>query len=68
MVKTQDEAIRIMVEKNIIPNTPNIGGQSFRTKYIWTLPVDDLFRANFENLQKLFKAHSADVKKPLDLD
>lgn len=44
-----------------------MGGQSFRDKYIWTLPIDDLFRANAENVAKLHRKYSVDMKKHLDI-
>ena len=51
-VSTWDAAAKMILEKNIIPNTTNkmMGGQRFRDKFIWTLPIDDLFRANEDNL------------------
>lgn len=66
-VKTWDEALRLIIENNLIPNCPNMGGQSFRNSYIWKLPIDDLFRANSEHLQKLFKKYTTDRKCHLDL-
>jgi hypothetical protein len=45
-----------------------MGGQSFRDKYIWNLPIDDLFRANIEGVTKLYNKHSVDKKKNLDME
>jgi hypothetical protein len=66
--KTWDAATRILIEQNVLPNNPNMGGQSFRDKWIWTLPIDDLFRVNLENLQKLHSLYSTDRKVRLDVD
>ena len=45
-----------------------MGGQSFREAFIWTLPVDDLFRANIDNVTRLHRKYSVDLKKNIDLN
>ena len=46
----KDAAAKMIIEQNIVSNTPLMGGQSFRDQYIWNLPIDDLFRANIESI------------------
>ena len=65
--KTWDEATQMILEQYIIPHSSNMGGQSFRDEYIWTLPIDDLFRANLENVTKLYRKHSVDQKRNMDI-
>jgi hypothetical protein len=50
VVSTWDAAAKMIIEQNIVSNTPLMGGQSFRDQYIWNLPIDDLFRANIESI------------------
>lgn len=58
---TWDAAVKAILTKNILPLTDVMGGgQSFRDKYIWNLPIDDLFRANIEGVTKLYNKHSVD--------
>ncbi|CDW82841.1 UNKNOWN [Stylonychia lemnae] len=67
-VDSWDEATRKIILKNLKPNTKFQGGQSFRDKYIWILPIDDLFRANIDYITKLYNKYTNTGKKWMDLD
>ena len=60
-------AVKLIIEKNLIPHTETMGGQSFRDNFIWNLPIDDLFRANIEGITKLHNKYSIDMNENLDL-
>lgn len=45
-----------------------MGGQSFRNQYVWTLPIDDLFRVNFDCVQKLYNKYLNTGRRWLELD
>lgn len=66
--KTWDEATERILKQHILPNSSNMGGQSFRDNYIWILPIDDLFRANQENVTKLYRRLSVEQKRNMNLE
>lgn len=50
------EATEMMIKEFIIPNSiEHMEWQGFREKDLWTLEVDDLFKANLQSLEKLYK-------------
>lgn len=44
------------------------GGASFRLKNIWTLPIDDLFRANIDKITKIYNKYLNGMKKHINLE
>mmetsp|Transcript_12818 Transcript_12818/g.12735 ORF Transcript_12818/g.12735 Transcript_12818/m.12735 type:complete len:171 (+) Transcript_12818:988-1500(+) len=63
-----DEASELLIERCMKPNSKFQGGEDFRRKNIWTLPIDDLFRANIEPLKKIYNMYAKGLKRHLDLD
>ena len=67
--QTWDEATEMIIQENLIPYTKHIQrGQEFRTEDLWTLPVDDLFRANLDNLRKVYNEFVTGTKRHMDID
>lgn len=57
--KTIWESVEKLLLDHIIPNTIEaMEWQPFRDKYLWTLEVDDLLKANRAGIEKLYKVFS----------
>eukprot|EP00347_Sterkiella_histriomuscorum_P021600 403333417 len=67
-VSTWDASTRKIIENNLKPNSQFMTGQKFRNQYVWTLPIDDLFRANNELVLKLYNKFTNLGKKWIELD
>ena len=52
---TLPEAVEMILRENIYKNSPFvIPWQKWRSEELWTILIDDLYRANLEALNKLF--------------
>ena len=50
------EAIEKILIEHILPNAPmRFESTEWRKTFLWTLEVDDLFKANLDNLKKVFQ-------------
>ena len=55
IVETFHEGVTIILKECIFKNFHPEPWQEFRDEHLWTLDVNDLFEANLENLQKIYK-------------
>lgn len=53
---TYDKAVEMVIQNCILKNYQlrMMDGERFRRQYVWTLPIDDLYKANLTQLQKVF--------------
>lgn len=65
---TYDEAAEMIITKCILKNYKLriMDYEAFRHQYVWTLPIDDLFKANLPQLQKVFNFLSKKGSKFID--
>lgn len=60
---TVHESCKKMLTEFIIPNTiAPMEGQSFRDKQLWTLELDDLFKANKSSIKLVYKTFATNGK------
>ena len=59
---TVHESCKKMLNEFILPNNIEpMEGQSFRDKHLWTLEVDDIFKANKKSIILVYKAFSTKI-------
>ena len=67
-IKTYPDATRKIIEDFIIKNFhPTEPWQEFRDKELWTLDVHDLFKANTQRLEVIYRSFLSGVHKAMDL-
>ena len=70
-VKTWDEAAERLIVEHIIPNAYQnfiMTGKEFRLENIWILAIDDLFRANIDNIKIIYNKFTNGMKKHINVD
>ena len=56
--KTISASLEKILYEHVLPNhAMSIMGQQFRDDQLWTLEIDDLFKANMEALNHIFRTH-----------
>ena len=56
IVPTMSEALERILLEHILPNADlTMDSVRWRETFLWNLPVDDLLKANMDNLKKVFE-------------
>ena len=66
-VKTFSEATYRLLHECVFAHYVPEPWQGFRDEHLWTLEVDDIFKANEENLKIVFSRYFTQIKKNMDL-
>lgn len=65
---TYTEAVRQLIENDLLPFYSVSKWQDWRENYLWTLDINDVFEANLEALKKIFKSFQTTQKTNMDLN
>ena len=68
IVTTVADAIDWLVVKDVVPNNPAVDGLNFRDEHMYNLKVDEIFRKNLPNIQKLFETFLTPNKRYITLE
>ena len=60
------EAIRLMYEKNLVPQYGHLNPQKWREERYWNEEVDNIYKAHFPIFDKLYKQFGCHYLKPGD--
>ena len=52
---TFTQALEMLIKENVIPYRNDMEWQEFRNEHLWCIDVNDVFQANLETLQKIYK-------------
>ena len=63
VVKTINEALKIVIEDYLKPNFHPLPWQAFRDEELWTIDVNDVFETNLDGIQKLHQAYFTPTQK-----
>mmetsp|Transcript_1188 Transcript_1188/g.731 ORF Transcript_1188/g.731 Transcript_1188/m.731 type:complete len:248 (+) Transcript_1188:1537-2280(+) len=63
---SKSEAVRMMYEKNLLPNFGHLNPQEWREERYWNEEVDNVFKAHFPIFDKLYKEFGQHYLKPGD--
>ena len=63
--KNVDQAFKKLIEECIFPNLALHEWQQWRSVHLWTIEVDDLFRANEAGIRKVYSMHAQNNKMSL---
>lgn len=62
-VKSVADAVEMCICEYIMENTEEESWTQFRTTKLWTLPMNDLFKANMEGVKDLWKRYHTPMKR-----